>query len=177
MTQENTQDFKQDQPHHKTLENWEVDKYIQIVKENNESIKKFKEIAKKRKEELDRQLQTKVDRLENENSFLLTTLNQYAKDQEDLRSTKTQYKWEGLSGDVIIKKSLPKTTPPSRDKYEEIAKVYPEFVEDVQTKKVLWGELKKRLVIQAGNIYDKETGEDVHHLFNMEIPEERTEVK
>lgn len=177
MGYEENQEFNREQPHHKTLENWEVDKYIQIVKENNASMEKFKEIAKQRKEELDQQLQVKVDRLEKENSFLLSTLNQYAKDQEDLKSTKTQYKWEGLSGDVIIRKSLPKTVPPSRDKYEDIAKVYPEFVENVQTQKVLWGELKKKLIIQADTIYDRETGEDVHHLFNMEIPEERTEVK
>lgn len=161
----------------KTLEPWQVDRYIEIVRENNEKIKKFKEIAKKRKLEIDNKLKLEEEKVDRENHFLLTTLNSFAKSQDDLRSTKTQYKYESLAGDVIIKKSLPKTTPPSKDKYEDIEEVYPEFVEDVTTKKVKWGELKRNLIIQDGEIYDKNSGEKVSHLFNMEISEEKTEVK
>lgn len=159
------------------LEPWMIDKYIDIVKANNEKLKKFQKIADQRKGEIDSALNEATRKITKENDTLLTTLNLFAKDQADLLSTKTQYKWESLSGNVIIKKALPKLTPPNKEKYDAIKKQYPEFVEEVKTDKILWSELKKSLKLQDGKVYDGTTYENVTGLFNVEVSEERTEIK
>lgn len=159
------------------LEQWKIDKYISIVKDNNATIEKYKKILKERIADLELQFKQKEEKLLKENHYLLTTLGMFAKNQKDLKSTKTQYKWEGLSGDVIIKKALPKTKKPAKDKIEEVEKIYPELVVVEEVKKLNWRDLKSKIIIQNGIPYDKETGEDLSGIVEIEVSEEEIQVK
>ncbi|PAV30333.1 hypothetical protein CIL05_07635 [Virgibacillus profundi] len=157
------------------LESWKVDKYIELVKENNETIKKYEEILEKRKAELDFHFKTKEEKLLKTNHFLLTTLNTYAKTQK-MQKAKTQSKYTSLAGDIVIKQPQDKLVKPTTKDIEAIEKLYPEFVEKVETKKINWKDLKPKFVIQAGTVYDQETGEAIEAI-KYETTEETTEVK
>lgn len=159
------------------LENWQVDKYIETVKNNNATIKKYEDTLEKRILDLKQQFKQKEESLLKENQYLLTTLAEFAKTQKDLKSTKTQYKWESLSGNIIIKKSLPKTKKPTIDKIEAIESSYPELVEKEEVKKLNWKDLKSKIIIQNGVPYDKETGEDLSEIVDIEVSEEEIQVK
>ena len=161
----------------KELEQWQVDKYIEIIKQNNQELEKYKNILDKRIEELKQQYKEKEDKINRENYFLLTTLREYAMSQEDLKSTKTQYKWQSLSGDIIIKKSLPKTVKPTKDKFDKIEKSYPDLIETEEVKKLNWKDLKSKIVVQNGVPYDKETGEDLSEFVGVEMSEESVQIK
>lgn len=160
------------------LESWKVDKYVSTIKENNEEIDKYKEILKKRKEELDLLFKQKEESLKKQNHFLLTTLNTFAKSQKDLKSTKTQFKYPSLSGDIVIKKSQSKLKKPeSKEVLEKIEKSYPDLIVKETTRKLNWKDLKSKLIVQDGTIYDKETGENVDELVTYEVTEEETKIQ
>lgn len=160
-----------------TLENWQVDKYIERVKENEATIKKYKDTLEQRILDLKQQFKQKEESLLKENQYLLTTLGEYAKLQEDLKSTKTQYKWESLSGNIIVKKVLPKPTKPTEKKMKDIEKSYPDLVTKETIKKLNWADLKKKIIIQDGVPYDQETGESLNEMVDIEYSEEEIQIK
>lgn len=160
-----------------TLEQWQVDKYIGIIKENNEAIKKYKDILKHRIQDLEFQYKQKEEKLLKENHYLLTTLGEFAKQQKDLKSTKTQYKYESLTGNIIIKKVLPQPKKPVVEKIGDVEKLYPELVESEIVKKLNWRDLKSKIIIQKGVPYDKETGEDLSRIISIEFSEEEIQIK
>lgn len=162
-------------PYH--LEPWKVDKYIEIVKENNKEIEKYEQILKGRIEELKRQFEEKKEKLLEENRYLLNTLKQFALQQEDLKETKTQYKWSSLNGEIVVKKSLPKTKKPSEEKIDEIEKRYPELVSIEKRKKLNWRTLKDKIVVENGVPYDKETGESLEGIVEVEYSPEEVQIK
>lgn len=159
------------------IESWKIDSLISQVRENNNEIEKLKEILDKRKQQLDLDYKVKEDSLLRQNHFFLTTLNTYAKSQKDLKSTKSQYKYTSLSGNVIIKKSLKKIKKPNDKTIEKIEKIYPDFIEVEQKKKLKWADLKKKFIIQGDNVYDQETGEDVSEFITYDISDEETIIK
>ncbi|WP_226035779.1 host-nuclease inhibitor Gam family protein [Aquibacillus saliphilus] len=159
------------------LEQWKVDALIEDIRENNNDIKKYKDILDKRIAELKLNFENKKTTLEKRNHYLLSTLNTYAKQQKDLKSTKTQWKYSSLSGDILIKKPLPKLQKPVKDTYKDIQKLYPELVEDVTEQNLNWKDLKSKLVVQNGEVYDKESGENLSSYIDIEISDEETIVK
>lgn len=161
------------------IEQWKIDKAIKRVKDNNEEIARLKQILEDRKADLDAQFEKKVQPMLKENQFLTVTLTEYAKTQP-LKETKTQRKYTSIEGEVVIKKPQKKMIKPNvKDEktLEKIEQLYPEYVEEVKTKKLKWSDLKRKLVIQDDRVYDKETGEDVSHIVDFEVTEERTEIK
>lgn len=159
------------------LESWKVDKYISQVKENNEQIKQLEEIFNKRVEDLRQQFEQKKEQLTQMNHYLLTTLGQFARTQPNLKSTKTQFKLPLLSGDIIIKKPIQKIEKPKKDNEKKIAAIYPELTKTEEIVKLDWTELKKKLVIQDGRIFDQETGEDLTSLIEITEKEEEIIIK
>lgn len=160
------------------IESWKIDKMVEEVKNNNAELERYKEIRDRRIEEIKQQYKEKEDKILKRNYFILSTLREYASLQKyALKSTKTQYKLPLLSGDIIIKKSIPKVVKPESEKIEEIEKLFPEYVEKVEEKRVNWKELKKQLIIDGNRIIDANTGEDVTDLFDIEVNEEEVIVK
>lgn len=160
-----------------SLEPWLIDKYIEIVKKNNDEIKKYEKILKERIADLEHQFKEKKQKLQNENHYLITTLGEFAKYQKDLHETKTQYKYKSLTGDIVIKKSLPKIKAPDNKNLEKVEKLYPEYVKKEEIKKLNWADLKKKIVLQNGIPYDKETGEELSDFIEVEYSEEKIEIK
>lgn len=159
------------------LEQWQIDKYIETVKQNESELKKYKNILDKRIEDLKLSYQLKEDKIKKENELILSVLGQFAKNQKDLKTTKTQHKWEGLSGEIIIKKSLPKTKKPADDKLKDIEKNYPEFVQTEEVKKLDWRGMKGDIILQNGVPYSKKTGEDLSNIVPVEYSQESVQVK
>lgn len=160
------------------MESWKIDRMIEEIKENNAELERLKEIRDKRIEEINERYRQQEDKILKKNHFILTTLKQYAFIRKDiLKETKTQFKLPMLSGDVIIKKSIPKVAKPSKDRIKEIERVYPDFIEKVEDKKINWKELKKKLIINENRVIDSETGEDVTDVFKIEENEEEVIIK
>lgn len=171
MTQHNIEDIAK-------MESWKIDRMIEEIKENNAELERLKEIRDKRIEEINERYRQQEDKILKKNHFILTTLKQYAFIRKDiLKETKTQFKLPMLSGDVIIKKSIPKVAKPSKDRIKEIERVYPDFIEKVEDKKINWKELKKKLIINENRVIDSETGEDVTDVFKIEENEEEVIIK
>lgn len=158
------------------MEAWKVDSAIEQVKDINEEINKLKDILDKRTNDLKLQFENKKESLLKQNQFLLTTLGEFARTQK-LKKTKTQSKYTSLAGDVVIKHAKQNPKKPDKNKIDKIEKVYPELIEVEEVKKLNWRELKSRLIIQDGKVFDKETGEDVSGLVDIEVKGEEVLVK
>lgn len=160
------------------IESWKIDRMIEEIKENNAELERLKEIRDRRIEEINERYRLQEEKILKKNHYILSTLKQYAFMRKDiLKETKTQFKLPMLSGDIIIKKSIPKVAKPSKDKIKEIEKVYPDFIERVEEKKVNWKELKKKLIVNENRVIDSETGEDVTDIFKIEENEEEVIIK
>src|SRR5690606_3005706 len=160
------------------IEEWKIDRMIEEIKENNTELERLKEIRDKRIEEINERYRLQEEKILKKNHYILSTLKQYAFMRKDiLKETKTQFKLPMLSGNVIIKKPIPKVAKPSSDQIEKIERLFPEYVEKVEEKKVNWKELKKQLIIDGNRIIDANTGEDVTDIFEIEEGKEEVIVK
>ena len=159
------------------MEQWEADKYIEIYKNNEAELKKHKNILEKRKHDLELSYKAIEEKINAENKKILEVLEEFAKRQDDLKSTKTQDKWESLSGNVVIKKPVAKVNKPPKKQEEIIKEHYPEFFVERIEEHFDWANLKKRIIIQDGVAYDKETGEELTGIIDVTITESKTEIK
>lgn len=139
----------------------DADRLIRIYKAIQSDYARFEALATRQKQEIERRFRLKADKYENELSSIALTLQAYA-EKQPVKETKTQKKYQLLSGDIIIKK-------PSADLVAEDKQLLLESIRNTryeyckQTKvELMWAQLKKALDFTSdGTIVDKETGEVV----------------
>lgn len=163
-----------------------ADTYIGLVKQNNEDIERFKQIYEERVKELKATLDQKVGALEQSNNRIGQILNTFAKEQEDLRTTKTKQSLELLSGTIEISRPVEKIIKPTGKKSETALKEkFPEHTvkETKVQEKFQWAALKKDLYIQDGKVYytlvtdeDNKKVIDVTDIIPLTKTEEETKI-
>lgn len=109
------------------------------------------------------QAQAERERVEKKNAYRLHLLEEYFGTVEH-RTSKTEDSYRLLSGTLKFKRPSAKIVPDE----EALSSAYPEFVK--VTPKLQWAELKKRLTIIDGNVFDGETGEFVAGASVEEVP-------
>jgi hypothetical protein len=151
-----------------------VDEAIERVKEIDQEIERLKDLFNQRVEKLKFELEQKVKKLENKKQWDLYNLQQIVKNASDKKETKTQWKKQYLSGDVIIKKEQQKIVKPKLD--EETIKTQ---FNDYKKEKIElnWKELKKDCVIKDGKVINAVTGEDLSNYITIEIEPEKVVIK
>jgi len=97
-----------------------IDNAISRVKEINADIERLKDLFNKKVEQLKSELDYKIEKLEKKKQWDLWNLQNAVKNAPDKRETKTQWKKQFLSGDVIVRKAREKMIKPKVD--EEIIK-------------------------------------------------------
>lgn len=138
----------------------EADRLIRIYKAVLADYERFQSLAKRQKEEIDRRLRLKAEKYDAELVNIALTLQSFA-EKHKMKETKTQKKYQLLSGDIIIKKEVPQLIADKDTLLQAITGT--EYSGYVRTKQeVAWSDLKKRLdFTDDGMILDKETGEIV----------------
>ena len=121
----------------------DADKMVEKVKDLQEEKERLSEIYKERIEEIKYNFENKINKIDKQINWHVFNLGNYAKQSDNLKETKTQRKLPMVSGDIIIKKSMPKMIEPDLD--EEIIK---EKFADYKKEKVElnWKDFKKNLI-------------------------------
>lgn len=159
------------------MNEYKADRYIREYKELEKEKDKFKEIAKQEKQHIESTLEYKLKRIQEQQQDIEITLKEFAKDREDLKEAKTQFKYTSLSGEVVIKKDSTKIL--KDDKVLDLQQIkksdFKHFVTVEQKEKLNWADMKRLLVIKDNNIVNSETGEVVK-LKGLELEEEKGKV-
>lgn len=139
------------------LANWAVKK----IKEAQDEHDRLVAIAKAEIEKRNLQIEKLDEQLENKTSFLKGKLYEYFNNVEH-KSTKTQESYKLLDGSLVWKKPTTKIVKGNDEAWDSALLFYleesqPELIEVV--KKPLWGEFKKNLAINNGQVVDMATGE------------------
>lgn len=100
---------------------------------------------------------------EKKNAYRMHLLEEYFNTVEH-RSTKTEDSYRLVSGVLKFKRPSEKIVPDET----ALAEAYPDFVETKT--RLMWGDLKKRLTIIDGNVFDSDTGEYVAGASVEEVP-------
>lgn len=159
------------------LQEYEIDEIIERVKERREEINRLTRIAEERKSKIDYELSQKVEKLEKQIKWDLELARQSAEAIGNLKETKTQFKATFLSGDLIIKKPKVSIAKPKKDIYDQLFELYPEYKKVKEVEELDWKELKSKLKVIDGRVFDIETGEDVSKYFEVEEKGEEIDVK
>lgn len=109
------------------------------------------------------QAKAEQEKTEKKNAYRLHLLEEYFNTVEH-RSTKTEDSYRLVSGVLKFKRPSEKIVPDE----DALAEAYPDFVESKA--RLMWGDLKKRLTIIDGNVFDSETGEYVAGASVEEVP-------
>lgn len=156
------------------MNEYKADRYIREWKELEAEKDKFKKIAEQEKQQIESTLEYKLKRIQKQQQDIEITLKEFAKDREDTKETKTQYKYTSLSGEVVMKKDVWKMK--QNLDIEEVKKSYfKHFVTVEQKEKLNWADMKRLLIIKDNNIINSETGEVVK-LKGLELEEEKGKV-
>lgn len=155
-----------------------ADNYVGVIKQNNEDIERYKEIYKEHVEELKAKLDAKIAPLEQSNERIGHILNEFAKEQKDLRTTKTKHKLELLSGTIEIKRESETILKPKAKVEEKLRVKFPEFVKEEMkvTSKFDWAGLKDQLYLQDGKVFHTETKEDLTKIIAPTKKQEETKI-
>ncbi len=109
------------------------------------------------------QAKAEQDKTEKKNAYRLHLLEEYFNTVEH-RATKTEDSYRLVSGVLKFKRPSEKIVPDEA----ALAETYPDFVETKT--RLMWGDLKKRLTIIDGNVFDSDTGEYVAGASVEEVP-------
>lgn len=149
-----------------------VDKYIEKIKEYESQISKLEDIKNGRISEIERLFDEKVKgRKESIEKMMLSIRNYLVENNKELKETKTQKKWESVSGNFIIKKPQIKMKADN----EKLMNYLKENHRDkfIQKKESLrWGDYKKLLEIRGDRVVDSQTGLVVDGVDLVETKEE-----
>ncbi len=135
---------------------WALDK----IKESKEEYGRFEKVVMEKIEQIKIVLQKEKKKMENEANFFEAKLREYM-EKVKIKDTKTQRKYALPSGELILKKDK-EDFKLDKEKILEYIKQFEseEYKEYIKTKEELaWGEMKKNLIIDNGQIIDKSTGE------------------
>lgn len=151
-----------------------VDEIIEKVKEIQADIDRLEQLCEERIEKIKLEKELKVEKLKKQQEYYLYVLGYIVKGSPDKKETKTQYKKQFLSGDVIIKKPRVELKKPEIS--EDVIK---ERFADYKKEKIEldWKELKKDLVYIDGKVIHTVTGEDMSDVIPVEMIPEKIEVK
>lgn len=138
----------------------DADRLIRIYKAIEKDKQRFKDLADRQKAELERRYQLKAEKYDQELTSIVLQLGNFAEGQK-MKETKTQKKYQLLSGDIIIKKAVKQLKADNEAVLQAIEGTEYHGFKRVETKVSLaWSDLKKRLdFTDDGLIIDKETGE------------------
>lgn len=152
----------------------QIDMAIQRIKDNQAEKLRLQEIYEQRVEQLKFDLDMKLDKLNKRIEWDTHNVGLIVKDAPDKKETKTQFKKQYLSGDVIIKKSKTQLVKPTLGE-----KVIIEQFADYSKPKVelKWKELKEHCEIKDGKVINTVTGEDLSDYINIEVVPEKVEIK
>lgn len=139
----------------------DADRLIRIYKAIERDKLRFKELAEKQKAEIEHRYQMKAEKYDKELESITLQLKAFAEGQK-MKETKTQKKYQLLSGDIIIKKPVKQLTADKEILLQSITGTEYNNYKRVK-EEVAWSDLKKRLdYTDDGLIIDKETGEIVN---------------
>ena len=156
------------------MNEYKADIYIREWKELEAEKNKFKEIAETEKKYIDSKLEFKLKRIKEQQQDIEMTLQEFSSHREDLKETKTQFKYTSLSGEVVMKKDMLKIK--QNLDIEDVKKSdFKHFITVEQKEKLNWADMKRLLVIKDKNIINTETGEIVN-LKGLELEEEKGKV-
>lgn len=133
---------------------WALDK----IKESRAEYERFEKVAMAKIEQIKSVLDQERKKAENETSFFESKLREYVETLK-MKETKTQKTYALPAGKIIIKKDksdfkIDKEKVLGSIKGLEGYEDYIKLKEDL-----VWGDLKKNLIIDNGNIINKITGE------------------
>lgn len=136
----------------------DADRLIRIYKAIAADKERFRQLKEKQVEELTARYELKAEKYDKELGGIALQLQKFAQGQK-MKETKTQAKYQLLSGDIIIKKPVKQLKADNAALLEAInGTEYSGYVR-IKTE-VAWADLKKRLdFTDDGMILDKETGE------------------
>ncbi|AAK79184.1 hypothetical protein BJV85_002786 [Clostridium acetobutylicum] len=152
-----------------------IDDAIEKYKELEEQQERFKSIYKEKKDNLDLKLNSQISKLEKQKKWIAFNLKQAVMSDKNKKKTKTQYSLKFLSGTVQIK--IPQETLIKPDLNEDLLKTFPSFIEEQTVKTLNWKNLKTKLEIIDGRVYNKETGEDVTGKIEIQKSQEKVVIK
>lgn len=150
----------------KTFTDVDADRLIRIFKAIDADRAKFKDLATRQIEDIKARAAAKEEKYHKELESIALQLKTFAETQKT-KDTKTQRKYQSLSGDVIIKKGAADIKADTAALLQAIEGYpvftdtdYTEFIKVETVKKLDWRGLKARLSItDTGAIFDRETGE------------------
>ncbi|WFD08732.1 host-nuclease inhibitor Gam family protein [Tepidibacter hydrothermalis] len=133
---------------------WALDK----IKESREEYERFEKVAMAKIEQIKSVLDQERKKSDNETSFFESKLREYVETLK-MKETKTQKTYALPSGKIVIKKDK-SDFKINKDSVLENIKALEGYEDYIKVKEDLaWGDLKKNLVIDNGNIINKITGE------------------
>ncbi|WP_187296403.1 host-nuclease inhibitor Gam family protein [Tepidibacter mesophilus] len=145
-------------------ETWKIDNdntadwAIDNIKESKEEYERFEKVALRKIEQIKEALDQEKKKMENETSFFESKLREYIETVK-MKETKTQKTYALPAGKIIIKKDKCNFRI-DKDAILENIKMLEGYEDYIKVKEDLaWGDLKKKLVIDNGNIINKITGE------------------
>ena len=138
----------------------DADRLIRIYKAVQKDKLRFKELADRQAAEIKRRYELKAEKYDQELGSIALQLGKYAESQK-MKETKTQKKYQLLSGDIIIKKAVKQLKADNDTVLQAIKGTEYDAFQRVKTE-LAWSDLKKRLdFTDDGLILDTETGEIV----------------
>ena len=156
------------------MNEYKADRYIREYKELEKERLKFIDIAEKEKQYIDSKLEFKLKRIKEQQQDIENILQEFSSHREDLKETKTQFKYTSLSGEVVMKKDMLKIK--QNLDIEDVKKSdFKHFITVEQKEKLNWADMKRLLVIKDKNIINTETGEIVN-LKGLDLEEEKGKV-
>jgi len=156
-----------------------VDWYIQQIKEQEEEIAKLKEIRDGRIAMIEHDYKQKADKIQADIDDKMASVRNWLKDNQEHLNTKakTQAKFEGLSGEFVIKHPKEKikyNKSKLLEKAEQEGRT--EYIKVKTSKSFDWAAYKNNLEIRGGRVVDTTNGEVVD-ILEVEVEPERWEVK
>lgn len=152
----------------------QIDMAIQRIKDNQAEKARLQKLFEERVDQLRLELETKLNKLDRKIEWDLYNVGQVVKNATDKRETKTAWKKQYLSGDVIIKKSKTQLVKPALEE-----KIITEQFADYAKPKVelKWKELKEHCEIKGDKVINTVTGEDLTKYIGIEVVPEKVEIK
>ena len=155
-----------------------IDWYMELIKDEKKEINKLKEIRDGRIKKLKESYKEKADKIQSNIDSKMESIRNYLIENDiKMKKAKTQTKFEGLSGNFIIK------YPKSKIKYNKkkllqkaISECKTEYIKSKTKQSFDWAKYKKNLEIRDDKVINKNTGE-VISMLSVEVEPERWEVK